>query len=462
MESIKERLQLFPQFKDKSDSALDWLIENSKLQEVEKGSTLFKAGDPISHMYILLEGKMVFLVNQNGHYSEAGNVKELEITGALPFSRATTAQGDGYAKTDLKVLSFPRELFKEMIQEHYELVEPLVHTMSSRVREFTTSILQNEKMISLGKISAGLSHELNNPSAAIIRSSSELKKHLTTVPDRFKRVISIRLEPEQVDEVNNLLFAKAGAGINHNLTLIERNEKEDEIAEFLEDNGMSDVFSFAETFVEFSLYLDDLQKIKSVVTEKYFVTVVEWLQNVLITEKLVAEIHQSARRINDLVTSVKSYSHMDRSPDKQEADLHEGIRNTITILQHKLKNNGIEYVEDFFPGLPKVKMFVGEINQVWTNLIDNAIDAMESGGRLKIKTYIDGNNAAVDIEDSGKGIPDDIKTRIFDPFFTTKEIGKGTGLGLDMVRKIINNHRGSIDFSSEPGKTVFTVNIPLN
>ena len=462
MSDLIEKLRNIPQFKSIRNDDLEWLVAKSEIKEAEAGRPLFNKGDSLSHMYMILEGKLAFMINQNGNYFESGSVKEYEITGVLPFSRAKTAQGDGIAKTNLKVLCFPKTLFKEMIQEHFDLVEPLVHTMSSRVRDFTTQSLQNEKMISLGKISAGLAHELNNPSAAIVRSSNELKKHLTTVPDRFKKVISIRLSAQQVDEVNDILFSRIRSGNMSSLSLMDRNEKEDEIAEYLEDKGSEDGFSTAATFIDFNLTIDDLKKIHSIVNDDYFITVTEWLESVLSTEKLVNDIEESSKRINDLVSSVKSYTHMDRSPDKQAADIHDGIRNTVTILNHKIKSANIEYQEDFFDGLPPVMMFVSEINQVWTNLIDNAIDAIEKDGKIKISTYREIDSVIVEIEDSGPGIPDEIKTKIFDPFFTTKNIGKGTGLGLDITQKIISKHNGSICFDSKPGKTVFTISLPIN
>lgn len=462
MNDLKEKLRKVPQFSSINDKDLDWLISKSVLRETEVGGYLFQTGDPIKHMHIILEGKLSIMTHQNGNYFESGSAKENEIAGALPFSRGMIAQANGIAKSKLRILAFPREAFKEMIQNHYELVEPLVHTMSSRVREFTAQSLQNEKLISLGKISAGLAHELNNPSAAIVRSSSDLKKHLSAVPDRFKRVISIRLSPSQVDEVNNILFSRVQSGVVNSFTLMEKNEKEDEIADFLEDNGMNDGYSPAEIFVEFCLTIEDLKKIQSIVTDDYFITVVEWLESVLTTERLVNEIENSAKRMNDLVSSVKSYSHMDRANDMQPEDIHIGIKNTITILNHKLKQKNIDYIENFSKSIPKIKMFVSEINQVWTNLIDNAIDSMEKNGTLIIKTFLEYDNLIVEIEDSGKGIPENIKTRIFDPFFTTKDIGQGTGMGLDISQKIISKHNGRISFISEPGKTVFTVSLPTN
>ena len=460
-EEIKNLLRNVPQFKDVPEKQIDWLIQKSSIIEIEPGMTLFKAGDAIDNMFVLLKGRISLKIQQNGQFREVSEIPQGGISGWLPYSRATTAQGYGFAVTKTKVLKLPKTCLREMVEKNYEMVEALVHTMSTRVREFTTAALQDEKMIALGKISAGLAHELNNPSAAIVRSSSELKKHLTTVPEKFKRVISIRLDIDKVDEVNNILFSKLKTKKTNHLSVIEKNDLEDEIAEFLENNSIEDGYSAAEMFVEFSITFEEIKKIHKTVREEDFVPVIGWIESVITTEKLVKEIEEASKRINDLVTSVKSYTHMDRAQDKQPAHIHEGIRNTKTILNHKLKSKNINYIETFEKNLPAVKMFINEMNQVWTNLMDNAIDAMDKNGTLEIKTEKDGKKVIVRVIDSGKGIPEKIKAQIFDPFFTTKPIGEGTGLGLDIVLKIVKKHNGTIKVDSVPGKTIFIVSLPL-
>ncbi|MEM9390845.1 MAG: HAMP domain-containing sensor histidine kinase, partial [Bacteroidota bacterium] len=190
--------------------------------------------------------------------------------------------------------------------------------------------------------------------------------------------------------------------------------------------------------------------------------VINWLNQVLTTEKLVNEIEDASQRINDLVLSVKSYTHMDQAPEKHPVDIHKGIHNTLTMLKHKIGKGGIE-VETILSELPAVPLFVSEMNQVWTNLIDNAIDAMEDSNtkKLNIETLRDGDFVNINITDSGKGIPEDILDKIFDPFFTTKPVGKGTGLGLDVVQQIISQHNGAIKVNSKPGKTTFNICLPI-
>ena len=456
-------LKEVPTFKEVPDAQLKWLQSEMELVTLNKGETLFEKGSPITHLLVVLEGKFVIKMQQKGQYRVIGAFQKGSVTGSLPFSRAESAAAMAEAVEDATVLKLPKDRFKKMIHNFDELTTALVHTMTTRVRDFTRLQQQNDKMLALGKLSAGLAHELNNPSAAVVRTASELKKHLGLLPGGFKRVIKIKLEDEQVDKVNEMLFSKLEEGSCKTMTLMDKAALEDEITDWLEDYGMTDPYDMAETFADYDLNVDDLEMVAEVVREEDLPPVINWLSQVLTTEKLVNEIEEASQRINKLVNSIKSYAHMDKSPDKQPADIHEGIRNTLTMLNHKLKRGNIKVVESFDAELPQPQVFVSELNQVWTNLIDNAIDAMEENGgdMLEIKTQPDGEFVKVHIVDNGPGIPEDIKDQIFDPFFTTKTVGKGTGLGLDVVQKIILQHNGSVTVESAPGRTVFEVCIPI-
>jgi signal transduction histidine kinase len=338
--------------------------------------------------------------------------------------------------------------------------------MTSRVREFTQLQQQNEKMMALGKLSAGLAHELNNPAAAIVRSSESLKNHLQLLPRTFKDVIAIRMTDEQVDAVNNRLFERLRNfdKTGNSLSLMERASCEDDLTDWFDDHGIENALEIAENFVEFGFNEEDFDFFVEHIPEKDLQPVIQWINNNLVTEKMVTDIHDAAERIGKLVASVKNFTHMDRSPDKQLADLHSGIRNTLTMLNHKIKKANIQYHEEFDTNIPQVKILVSELNQVWTNLIDNALDAMEKteNPTLTIKSRAENGFIKVDIIDNGPGVPQDIQSKIFDPFFTTKEMGKGTGLGLDVVNRIVAQHNGKITLNSAPGKTDFEVCIPIN
>lgn len=443
---------------------IEWVVERGELIEYEAGELFFQRGDPIDRLIIVLEGSTSFKMEQNGQYKELGRLKKGDISGALPYSRAQSATATGTAVVDTKLFVLSKEHFRDLICECHEFTSVLVHEMTDRVRDFTRSQQQNEKLMALGKLSAGLAHELNNPAAAIVRSSESLQSHLGTVPDKFKKVMSLRVSSEEVDLVNDMLFSKIKQGIDKGESLMERTEREDELTDWLDDNGYGDCYALSETLAEYGFCATDLQHLRDELSQESFPPVVEWIDNVLTTEKMVGEIKEASNRISTLVNSVKSYSHMDRATDMEPTDVHEGIHNTLIILNHKFKKNKVEIVENLEEDLPRISAIPGELNQVWTNIMDNALDAMEEqdGGTLSIETVKHGGNVNVSITDSGPGIPEEIKGRIFEPFFTTKDVGKGTGLGLETVQKIIEKHNGSIKLESEPGKTKFEFCFPVN
>jgi len=457
---LLDALKSFEELKNVPDNQLNWLIEKGEVKDVPVGDRMFSAGDPIDKMYIVLKGSFVIRVKRNNQFQELTRVKQGSITGLLPYSRAQTAVGYGEAVVDSKVLILYKELIQPMIKECHELTTALVHVMSSRIKQFTRQEQMDDKMMALGKLSAGLAHELNNPSAAVVRSSQALSKQLKQQPDYFKRIIKIKMTDEQVDLVNDLLFAKVSAGTPE-LTLMEKSEQEDELMDWLDDHEIDDSDELASNFVEYGLTVDDLDTIEDA-SDDHLASVIGWLNQVLTTERLVNEIEDASQRINDLVKSVKGYTHMDQAPEKVATDIHIGLNSTLTMLNHKLKS--IEVVKDYEADLPLPQILTSPMNQVWTNIIDNAIDAMESQEtkQLTVSTKKDGDFINVMIQDSGTGIPEEVQSKIFDPFFTTKEIGKGTGMGLEFVHQIIKNqHYGAIYLESKPGKTIFTICIPI-
>ncbi len=454
-------LQAVEDFRELPAEALQWLIDRSELIHLKQGAHLFKPGQPIHHLYVLLEGSIQLKIQQGNQLIDGGRWEVGTISGMLPYSRMEATSGFGLAVADTYLLSLHENHFVEMEQVSRDMVKVLVGVMTNRTRSFTRLQQRNEKMMALGKLSAGLAHELNNPAAAIVRSSRALKQHLSTTPENFKQVITMQLTPEQVDEVNNIVFSRINQPHQEKLTMMERNAREDEMADWLEDQGVEDGYDIAENFAEFGLQIDELEQIGDILQGQHLGPVFNWLNNVLITERMVGEIQNASSRISELVTSVKTYTHMDRSPDRVAADIHEGINSTLTMLNHKVKEKNIRVVKHYAENLPAIPLFVSEMNQVWTNLIDNAIDAMDREGTLTISTHTEQDHLRVDVEDTGSGIPPDIQASVFDPFFTTKGVGKGTGLGLDIARKIVEQHQGTIALESEPGHTQFTMCFPL-
>jgi len=457
-------LKSFEALKNVPEDQLQWLIDNSQSRILHDGEYLTMQGQPLAGPHFIISGRLIISFNQNGSRREITTGTSGAITGYLPYSRGIVASASSQANGEVQILSFPTERIREMIKDQFELTQALVHVMSNRVREFTALQQQNEKMTALGKLSAGLAHELNNPASAIVRDSASLIEHLRLEPQTFKKVIAIQMTAEQVDAVNDELFRLMAIKDRPDLTLKEKMKREEEVADWFEQHNVENAYDITEVYVDFGFMVDNLEEFCSHIPTNYCSPVFNWISQVLMTERMVQDIQESARRIADLVSSVKTFTHMDRGLDKQYADIRIGIKNTLIMLLYKIKKGNITIVKQYDETLPPVKALIGELNQVWTNLIDNALDAMEPNGKgtLTIKTERDRHFVQVSIIDDGPGIPDEIKSRIFDPFFTTKEMGKGTGMGLEVVQRIVHQHNGSIKMNSVPGKTEFVVCFPID
>ncbi|HVV55943.1 MAG TPA: ATP-binding protein [Mucilaginibacter sp.] len=457
-------LKTFEDLKDVPEDQLQWLIDRSECRMIADGEIVTVKGQVITGPHFIISGGIRIYVAQNGNMREISSSGPGTITGYLPFSRAKVATVDSQTVGETQVMSFDSTKINEMIRTQFELTQALVHVMTNRVRNFTALQQQNEKMMALGKLSAGLAHELNNPASAIVRDSESLLKHLQLEPDTFKSVIAIRMEPEHVDAVTKKLFRVINEKRDVNLTLKQRTAKEEELTDLFDEMGIANSTEIAENLIDFGFETEDILMFKNHIPGQYFSPIFNWINNVLVTERMVQDIGESAGRIARLVTSVKTYTHMDQGQDKQYADIRIGIKNTLQMLIYRIKKGNIALVKEFDETLPPVKAFIGELNQVWTNLIDNALDAMEPNGKgtLTIKTEKDKEFVKVSIMDDGPGIPEDIRSRVFDPFFTTKEMGKGTGMGLEVVQRIVRQHNGSIKVTSEPGHTVFAVCFPID
>ncbi len=458
-----EWLQSIEDLKDVPPGQLQWWIDNSRVYELEEEAYLFRNGVPITGTHVILSGRIKIFVNQSNGMRTIGFIGAKDITGYLPFSRGLVANVNGQVVEKISVMTYPVERIKELIVGYYELTQALVHVMTSRVRNFTALQQQNEKMMALGKLSAGLAHELNNPASAIVRGAISLRDHLKLSPETFKRIMDIKVTSADVDKVNNKMFEVLDRHELPVLTLMQKTGKENELAECMESLSVENSQEIAENFVEFGFTCEDVKEFNSLIPHEHLTPVFNWINNNLVTEKMVNDLQDASQRIGTLVNSIKNFTHMDRGSDKEFADIHSGIKNTLTMLEYKFKKGNVKLVEHYDIGLPHIQAFVGELNQVWTNLIDNALDAMEVNGSgiLEITTSREKDNVIFTITDNGPGIPTEITNRIFDPFFTTKDIGKGTGLGLDVVKRIVSQHEGTIKVNSLPGKTTFTVCFPI-
>ena len=458
--NLIEILSKFDGLKNIDVKTLQWIVDHAEYKFYPEGSYFFKAGDSVDVMQFILQGRYVLKIPQGNGMTDAGVFEKGLIAGALPFSRVQTAKAYGLILDDIYTLELHRSHFRELVCQDYDLTQSLVAAMSDRIRNFTYQRTQNEKLLALGKLSAGLAHELNNPASAMVRSADDLYKRIHTTPERFKSVMNLQITPEQTDEINAILFGKIENPTEQNLTLLETEEKKDEILDWLEDHDIENGDDIAETFVEFDLDPDDLDEVVSILAGKAVEPIIWWIESTLSLELLVNEIRDSAGRISELVSSVKRYSHMDRGGSQEEMDVRKGVVNTLIMLKHKIKQKSIEVIKEFATDIPMIPANPGELNQIWTNIIDNAIDAMDEGGTLKVKIRPDGPYINVTISDTGHGIPEDVLPNIFDPFYTTKAVGEGTGVGLDVVNRIVTRHKGTIKVESEPGNTEFQICFP--
>ena len=444
------------------EDQLQWLIDNSEAIIYKAGEKVFSKGDDIDRMFTILAGKAQIKLEQNGNLIDIALLEPQSVTGLLPYSRASSALGFAVVIEECQILITKKEKLRELATLHYELTEALVHLMTNRTRDFAKRNVQSEKMMALGKLSAGLAHELNNPISAISRNAVELKRQLGYTVDKFKAVMNLKMNEQQTDEVNAIIADKITNKTENTLSLMEQSEAESELEEWLEDQQIEDPYELTESFLDYDFDKESLQRIKEIVGQENFAPVLRWISNNLTVEKVVDEVSEAASRVDNLIKSVKSFTHMDQSPEAQKTDLIKGLNDTITILAHKIKTKNITVDRHFEDNLPQAKVVVGEINQVWTNLIDNAIDAMENGGHLGLKAYQNPKSVFISISDTGSGISDENISKIFDPFFTTKEIGKGVGMGLELVQRIVQQHKGNIDVSSDENGSTFTVCLPLN
>jgi signal transduction histidine kinase len=457
-------LKTIESLKDVPDDQLQWFLDRSAVLHLPTGESLFRPGDLIPGPFVIMSGKVMLCIPCGQELQEVGVYEAGSIGGNLPFSRAQISNLVIEVVDDLSYLQLPLDLLEEMIRTKFELTQAMVHVMANRIREYTAFEQQNEKMMALGKLSAGLAHELNNPAAAVVRGSVSLLEHLKMVPDAFRQIMSLQLDVAGMNYVTDKLFGALSKSEKPVLSMMQRSSLEDDMLDWLEEHGLTNATETAENLVDFGFSVADLEDIAAYIPTGAYSTVFSWVNNNLVTEKIVMDIYEASGRIANLVGAVKTFTHMDQGHGKQYTDIHAGIRNTITMLQYKIRNNNVQIIENFGTGLPEVNALIAELNQVWTNLIDNALDAMESNqkGQLNITTARVKDCVRVTISDNGPGIPEDLKNRIFDPFFTTKQVGKGTGLGLDVVMRIIKQHKGVVKVQSKPGHTDFIVEIPID
>jgi len=455
-----DELRQFDLFKDDDEAALVWLSERFEVVCFGAGDIIINEGEPANSLIFIMEGEFQFTRTRNPSLG-VFTIGAGEAAGVLPFSRMKTFPARGCASKPTRIARMDVKYLRELVYRAPNLAEKLVGQMTDRTRDFTQMAERNSKMLALGKLSAGLAHELNNPASAAVRSATKLREMLM---ERRKDAVAIRAQffPEDIQKTMEDLALKSLAAVQSPAILddLERSDKEAEMSDWLESRGMDS--QKAADLIAAGLTTDVIQPLQN----RYDAGTIDKILNLMSADHqmfaLISEVEEATRRMSQLVQDVKSYSYMDTSP-MAEVDVQEGIKATLRMFLHQLKH-GFTVKKNFDPSLPKLCANGNELNQIWTNLIDNAIDAMKNlpADRkvLEITTINQPHHVVVEIADCGEGIPKEVQGRIFEPFFTTKGVGEGTGLGLDIVQRIVRNHKGTIQVESRPGRTVFQIRLP--
>jgi signal transduction histidine kinase len=458
MVETSELLHRIPAFDGLPDDQIAWFLSQSKELHLKQGDSYARQGEPADAMFVLLEGEFQW----RGELAGESFVLEIhagEITGILPFSRMKQFTLSGRAMTEARILRFPAALFPQLVQKMPELATRLVGLMSDRIREATRFEQQRDRLAALGKLSAGLAHELNNPASAAKRAASQLRDILKRVRDASHELGRRDLTAAQKSEIEKLessLIQLDGPPPDA-LTI---SDLEEQIDSLLRSHGQRDLWQLASDLAHKNFKPAALEHLFAALDADTARAALVRISASLEIADLLHQIESSTSRISELVGAIKEYTFMDQSP-VQNVDIVKTLETTLTILNHKLKR-GVTVQRDYQKIPLLVNSFGSELNQIWTNIIDNAIDAMGGKGELRVRTHREDDCVVVEIGDNGPGISPVVRPHIFEPFFTTKAVGQGTGLGLDTVQRIVRKHRGNIQVHSEPGDTRFQVRLPLS
>lgn len=448
-------------FDDASDEQLAPWVGAADVRSVPVGERVVEAGQEGHGLHLLLHGRLRVSSVGDGRVEPEGVQIAPTWVGAIPSLTHGWHQVRMEAETDARIATIPRERFVELVLQTRPVFERLMQQMRPVIRRSTEREASRERLASLGTMAAGLAHELNNPAAAAKRASSDLAETLEVYEQMVARLVESGVEQADAAKVvacKNALQERAKE--TEPLSALERADAEDAIGDLLDELGVGEGWKWTEPLVAAGADEAWVRKVAGIAGESVD-AVIRWVAASLQAHTLTDELSASTDRMSELVRAVKAYAFMDRG-EVVNADVHKGIETTLMVMKHKIKHTSIEVVRRYDKTLPRVEMRGSELNQVWTNLIHNALQALGDSGTITLTTRREGDCVVVDVADDGPGIPEDVRSRIFDPFFTTKEVGSGTGLGLDVARRIVTDrHGGSLSVDSRPGETVFHVWLPI-
>ena len=454
--SQEDFVRQVPLFADLTAKEIGELVRSSQLLFASAGERIIEEGAPGNSMFIVLDGELEVTKREGDRDILLATRRPGEFLGEMSLLEQTPRSASVRAVQQSTLLAIGPEAFHALLSHRPAAATTLLRTVAGRLRSTEASLVQSDKLASLGTLAAGLAHELNNPAAAIQSSAGYLRDSVRQWHERTKRLSGSAVhesnERAKIEELERFILDGGQAALP--------SKEESRIEAWLDDKGIPEPWDLAPPLAAGGWSAERLTELSTTFAVEHLSEVIGWLAAGLSAQQLLDEIELSARAISKIVHAVKSYAYLDQAP-VQDVDLQASLEDTLTILHHKLKQ-GIEVNRLYGPDVPKIEAYAGELNQVWTNIIDNAVQAMAGEGMLEIATQRLGDEVEVRIADSGPGIPEDVAPRIFDPFFTTKAQGVGTGLGLHIAHNIIvNHHRGRISFSSRPGRTEFRIVLPV-
>lgn len=452
---LVDRLAALPSLSKIPRKELEWLVAYGNLEVREAGNVIAPKGQPIDMLWIVLSGHIAIRVDRGAGPRRVMEWRRGDVSGMLPYSRMSGTPGDTFVEETAELLGIHQDHFPEMINHCPVFTAHTVHTMLDRARNFNTSDLQDEKMISLGKLAAGLAHELNNPASATVRSAKLLLESMAKADAASRALGAAGLNKELMDQIEQMLsgcLTKSGDAV---LTPLQQADREDEFSDWLERHNADS--SYAVPLAETSMTIDILDELAEKMSGEILTAAIGWIATACTTHLLATDIENAATRIYELVTAVKKFTYMDKLAGPEFVDVETGLRDTVRVLTSKAKTKGASITLDIKPNLPLVQASGGELNQIWMNLIDNALDAISNSGNINISARKELDQVVVRVSDNGPGIPSEELPKVFDPFFTTKPPGQGTGLGLEIARRLVHRFQGDISVKSNAKGTEFRV-----
>ena len=442
---------------------LAWLLAHGERQDFASGETIVEAGTSADFMIAVVRGGIQFYDVKNGPRDPIFRVETGQVTGVLPYSRQRVVTGQGLATGDTLLYLLHRDQFPALEQTSPELIQRLVVVMNDRSREQVRNQERDDKLRALGKLSAGLAHELNNPAAAIARAAQALAERAAAQPQLLSNLLELSPNPAAL-----CAFATLATPVPANITpalplsALARSEREDELADWLTEQGVVDSYHLAPGLLEMGLSEQILATAAEALPLAARPAALTWLEGQQTILQLIRDVQEAGNRISKLVADVKTYSHMDRAGGFELLNVTAGLDSTLNMLGFQLRQKNVRLSRDYAPDLSQIRGLVSSLNQVWTNLLDNAIDALPAqGGEIKLSARQEGDFVRVFLSDNGSGIPADVLPHIFEPFYTTKQAGAGSGLGLDIAQRIIKQHDGRLEVHSAPGHTEFCAWLPM-